>query len=212
MSTRLPYVSHIVLNAGVASFHTINFWQCITQLFTRPMAAITSPEFYSQHSGEISADNLGWIWQSNVFGHFVLVCCVSNWPRPTLLMTIQFRELEELLAKSPFECSRVIWCSSLEASPRFYDSEDWQLIKTSHSYESSKYEIDLISTTLDQVARQSTKLTKPIRHFVTEPGVCSTSISANLVGPFLDMIKVFTFYLVRAFDYPCVNPFAQFYR
>ena len=88
MSTRLPYVSHIVLNAGVASFHTINFWQCITQLFTRPMAAITSPEFYSQHSGEISADNLGWIWQSNVFGHFVLVCCLSNWPRPTSLMTL----------------------------------------------------------------------------------------------------------------------------
>ena len=109
---------------------------------------------------------------------------------------IQFRELEPLLSKAPFDAARVIWSSSLEASPTFYDSEDWQLIKTDHSYETAKYQIDLIATHLDQLARLS-MLTTPVRHFVSEPGVCSTLISQALVGPFTNLMKVLSFYLVR---------------
>ncbi|KAF8156142.1 3-keto sterol reductase [Pholiota molesta] len=180
---RVPYVTHLVCNAGVASFNCINWMTCLKQFLSHPMAAVTAPNFYLQHSGEISADNLGWVWQSNVFGHFIL-----------------FRELEDLLRKSPLDNSRVIWCSSVESSPKFYDSKDWQLKITEHSYESSKYQIDLIATNLDQLAVQTTPVSgKGVRHFISEPGVCSTSISAALVGPFLDMVKVFTFYVARLF-------------
>lgn len=70
---RFNYVSHLVCNAGVASFKAIDWIACCKQFATNPMAAITAPNFYSQHVGEMSADNLGWVWQSNVFGHFVLV-------------------------------------------------------------------------------------------------------------------------------------------
>ncbi|KAF8966502.1 3-keto sterol reductase [Flammula alnicola] len=183
---KVPYVSHLVCNAGVASFSGIDWLACFKQLAVSPMTAITAPEFYLQHEGEISPDNIGWVWQSNVFGHFVL-----------------FRELETLLAKSPFESSRVLWCSSLEASPKFYDSRDWQLKITEHSYESTKYQIDLIATNLDQLAVQSVPTNgKRIRHFITEPGVCSTTISQALVGPFLDILKVLLFYLGRLFGSP----------
>jgi 3-keto steroid reductase len=117
--------------------------------------------------------------------------------RLILNLPIQFRELEDLLSKSPLDNSRVIWCSSVESSPKFYDSKDWQLKITEHSYESSKYQIDLIATNLDQLAVQTTPVSgKRVRHFISEPGVCSTSISAALIGPFLDMVKVFTFYVV----------------
>lgn len=163
------------------------------------MAAVTAPNFYLQHSGEISVDNLGWVWQSNVFGHFILVCPshLNTTFRVILNLPIQFRELEDLLSKSPFDNSRVIWCSSLEASPKLYDSKDWQLKANEHSYESAKYQIDLIATNLDQLAVQTTPVSgQRVRHFVSEPGVCSTSISRALVGPFLDIVKVFTFYLV----------------
>lgn len=70
---RVPYVSHLVCNAGVASFSGMDWLACIKQLLASPMSAITAPGFYLQHTGEISVDNLGWVWQSNVFGHFVLV-------------------------------------------------------------------------------------------------------------------------------------------
>ena len=43
--------------------------------------------------------------------------------------------------KTRFDSARVIRSSSLDASPKFYDSENGQLTKTEHSYESSKYQI-----------------------------------------------------------------------
>ena len=111
----------------------------------------------------------------------------------------QFRELETLLYQTPYASSRVLWCSSLEASPKFYDSKDWQLKSTEHSYESTKYQIDLIACYLDQMAVKSNPAgEKKIRHLITEPGVCSTTISAAIAGPILDKIKVLLFYIVCA--------------
>jgi len=113
----------------------------------------------------------------------------------------QFRELETLLYQTPYASSRVLWCSSLEASPEFYDSKDWQLKTTEHSYESTKYQIDLIACHLDQMAVKTIPVgEKKIRHLITEPGVCSTTISAAIAGPILDKIKVLLFYLVCAFS------------
>ena len=101
------------------------------------------------------------------------------------------------MAKTPFDSARVIWCSSLEASPKFYDRDDWQLTKTAHSYESSKYQIDIIATNLDRIALNLDK-GKPIRHFISEPGLCDTSISRALIGRFLEYVKVFLFYFVSS--------------
>lgn len=99
------------------------------------------------------------------------------------------------MVKTPFDCARVIWSSSVEASFKFYDPEDWQLTKTDHSYECSKYQIDIIAINLDRMALNSNG-GKPIRHFVSEPGVCSTSIARALASGILDYIKLFLFYLV----------------
>ena len=99
------------------------------------------------------------------------------------------------MTKTPFESTRVIWSSSLEASPEFCDWEDWQLIKSEHSYESSKYQIDLIAINLDRMALNSHE-GKRIRHLVSHPGVCDTSISQTLAPGFLNYIKIFLFYFV----------------
>jgi 3-keto steroid reductase len=71
--------------------------------------------------------------------------------------------------------------------------------KTDHSYESVKYQIELIATTLDRIALRDSSSPKSIRHFVSHPGVASTKISTNLVafGGFLDTLKVWVFYVVR---------------
>lgn len=46
---------------------------CIRQILKEPIKAVTSPLYKLQNTGELSADGLGWAWQSNVFGHYVLV-------------------------------------------------------------------------------------------------------------------------------------------
>jgi len=109
--------------------------------------------------------------------------------------TLQFRELQPLLEASPTE-ARVIWSSSLEALPCFYDSEDWQLKNTDHSYEGSKYQIDLIATALEQQStiQETAPDSKRIRHFISQPGLCNTQVVP--VGMILDFIKVILFYLV----------------
>ncbi|KAF8803954.1 3-keto sterol reductase [Phlegmacium glaucopus] len=185
MRQKMPYVSHLVCNAGLASFKGINWPLCISRLIRDPVDTLARPDYYYQHVGEVSADNLGWVWQSNVFSHFVL-----------------FRELQDLMAKTPFDCARVIWSSSLEASPKSYESEDWQLTKTENSYQLSKYQIDIIATNLDRIALSSSE-GKRIRHLVSEPGVCSTSISRALVTGVLDYIKTLLFYFARL----CGSPY-----
>jgi 3-keto steroid reductase len=69
-----PYVSHLIMNAGIACFTGID-WICATkQVLTEPMVAFTMPVFNLQSSGDMSLDGLGYVWQSNVFGHYALVC------------------------------------------------------------------------------------------------------------------------------------------
>jgi len=185
VSKQYSYISHLIFNAGVANFTHIDWPTCVKQVASDFLNSITAPEFYVQSAGEVSVDGLGWIWQNNLFGHYVL-----------------FRALESLLQNSEYPAdSRVIWSSSLEASPNFYDDADWQLIKTKHSYESVKYQIDLVAAILDRHALQDSSSGKRIRHFVSHPGVCSTKISTALVthGGILDTLKVFVFYLGRIF-------------
>ena len=71
------------------------------------------------------------------------------------------------------------------------------MTKTGHSYESSKYQIDIIATNLDRIALNSNE-GKPIRHFVSEPGICSTSISRALVSGILDYMKILLLYFVSS--------------
>ncbi|KAG5645271.1 hypothetical protein DXG03_006573 [Asterophora parasitica] len=192
VKSKYPYISRLICNAGVASFSSIEWGPCFKQLLKEPMTAVTAPAYYGQHSGEISIDGLGWVWQCNLFGHYVL-----------------YRSIQDLLLASPPSLgARVVWMSSLEASPTFYDPEDWQLKKTGHSYESTKYQIDLIGTHLDRRALASSS-SRRIRHFITQPGVCSTNVADALVGPVLDVFKVILFYLARFFGSPhhAIDPY-----
>ncbi|KAF7301304.1 hypothetical protein MIND_00695400 [Mycena indigotica] len=186
VSQRHPYVSHLICNAGYAPFSHIIWPAAIRQLCTNFLETVTKPVFYAQTFGELTSDGLGHTFQCNFFGHYVL-----------------FRTLEPLLKNTAYSAdSRVIWCSSLEASPKFYDQADWQHIKNHHPYESTKYQIDLTGTILDLQSLQNKIVLKRVRHFVSQPGVAHTKISTNLVayGGFIDGLKLVLFYLARLFN------------
>ena len=102
-------------------------------------------------------------------------------------------------ASKPSLGARVIWTSSIEASPSFYNPEDWQLVRTEYSYAAAKYQIDLIATRLDCLAvqRGSRGASINIRHVITQPGIVGTNISGELIGWFMEAIKILTWYIVR---------------
>jgi 3-keto steroid reductase len=87
--------------------------------------------------------------------------------------------------------------SSLEARPKYYISSDYQLLSTSHSYEASKYQIDLLATQLDLKSQKGDDDPK-IRHFITQPGISCTNIDTALIGVVQQIFKILVFYLVRS--------------
>lgn len=71
---RYPYISHLICNAGCA------FWTGVDKILAAKVIvmkglswSITLPPFKLQHTGRMSADGLGCTWQSNVFGHYIMV-------------------------------------------------------------------------------------------------------------------------------------------
>lgn len=76
---RYPYVSHLVCNAGVAPFLGIS-WPLLFRQLWRDMfelnlfGLVTNPSYNVQRRAVMSDDGLGWTWQCNVFGHYILVC------------------------------------------------------------------------------------------------------------------------------------------
>ena len=92
--------------------------------------------------------------------------------------------------------ARLIWMGSLEGQPCWYDHDDWQLVKTDHSYEASKYEIDLIASTLNQRSLLPGGESKIVRHFVVHPGILHSNMTNGMVYAFFDTLKIVLFYIV----------------
>ena len=81
-------VSHLVCNAGVAPFLGIS-WTLLLQQLWRDMlelnvlGLVTNPQYNVQRREVVSDDGLGWTWQCNVFGHYILVCTSHIFTRVT---------------------------------------------------------------------------------------------------------------------------------
>ncbi len=208
-------MSHLVCNAGVAPFLRISWslllqqlWQdlCDLNLF----AFVTHPRYNIQRTAILSDDGLGWVWQCNVFGHYVIVRPLPPPPatrRPFGCVLTrsrdQCRALEAKLAasqtRSGFGPARVVWMSSLGAYADAFDADDWQLVQSERPYEGSKFQNDLVCTELARRAGPSP--TAAVRHITVHPGVVDSLIDAALVGSFSAKIKLVVMYLVRCLSF-----------
>ncbi|KZT27062.1 NAD(P)-binding protein [Neolentinus lepideus HHB14362 ss-1] len=174
-----PFVSHLICNAGVVDLIGLVWGTAIKEVLTSPLKALTAPSFYRQSVGQMSGDGLGWVWQCNVFGHYML-----------------YRTLQRQLSSIPdsLRPARVIWTSSLEGHRSSLDLDDYQLLRTDHSYEASKYQAELIGIHLSRQTAAEGK----IRHLVVHPGVVHTNVFAAALTWFTDTLKILAFYVARA--------------
>ena len=190
-----------MLNAGAASFVTLDWFKFIATFILHPVVTLTVVSYIVQAIGERSNDGFGYIWQCNVFGPYLFVS--SSSPQPVLCthrthsqcIFHQYRELQPLLeafhsrsdVRDHHYPSRVLWTTSLEAT-HFYRPHDWQPVETDHSYEASKYQIELLATQLEERALRSEEQTdRPakVRHVLIHPGVASSGIAVHLVSPII---------------------------
>ncbi|KAI5788862.1 hypothetical protein DFH27DRAFT_212881 [Peziza echinospora] len=200
----------VFLNAGILSTTTpgrgVDWPLAIYHVVTNPLHALTTPEYKIQVPSEVvlqippsssgktttcppevtaSEDGLGYLFCSNVFGHYVLV---------NLLQPLLTRK-----KNSPHPRARVVWTSSLEANPACYTPTDIQCLQGTHPYESSKYLTDVLALTHESSpSAKATCADKDIlrpRYLLTHPAVCATGIS-NL-PPVLWYLMLAAFYIAR---------------
>ena len=210
-------MSHLIFNAGTATYSHLDIPGFVYDLCTHLIFAIQHPTRNIQVNGVLSKDNLGYAWQCNVFGHYVLV----SYPfssfyalRSNRVPYPQYRHVQHLLvnyAHASGRSARVLWMSSLDAEPTFNPADDWQLTKTMHSYQASKFQIELIATELERRtleaqetgrASSMSELVAPhgeIHHFVVSPGVTATNMSSllNIPLPGWRWLMLTAFFLVR---------------
>jgi 3-keto steroid reductase len=74
---RYPYITHIFCNAGVGAFEGVDWAKAICQILRNPIEAMTYPCYKIQRKGQLSEDGLGWVWQCNVLGHYLMVGTIS---------------------------------------------------------------------------------------------------------------------------------------
>lgn len=77
---RYPYLNHLVLNAGTASFIAIDWLKLIVPFILHPVVTLTVVSYLIQGIGERSNDGLGYTWQCNVFGPYIFVSLFSHIP------------------------------------------------------------------------------------------------------------------------------------
>ncbi|KAF8583988.1 hypothetical protein K439DRAFT_1389992 [Ramaria rubella] len=176
---RYPYITHLILNAGMLNMSGLDILTGFKQLISHPMDFLTTPRYVIQPIGIESSDGLGLVWQCNVFGHYVL-----------------FRLLEPLLIRNPYHDSRIEWLSSLDAIPEDYDPKDPQLRQAKFSYQASKYQIDLLCAELARIAIPQNNEIR-MSHLLVHPGVCHTSMTDSVLNFALTFLKILSFYVIR---------------
>lgn len=153
-NVRVPRLDAVIFNAGFGGWTGFSFLGAMKAFLTAGIvAAVTWPEFKIDtvgavvpgRSGKATAERmaagmekqdnavLGAVFCSNVFGHYVLG-----------------HALLPLLAREPGDAVRpgkIIWTSSIEASPAHFRLDDLQGVTGRGSYESSKRLTDILALT-----------------------------------------------------------------
>ncbi|KAJ2784042.1 hypothetical protein H4R18_001355 [Coemansia javaensis] len=161
----------LACNAGAMPIAGLSAAGIARGLLTHPVAFLESSEALCQRRGLLSADGLGLTFQTNVFGHYLLI-----------------HRLLPALARAG---GRVVWTGSA-ASRLDFAPADYQHVHGPTPYESSKHIIDQIAAPLDA------RLQKHGVHcYVVEPGnVCSAFMAAIGIPLFSGLVLV-VFYLLR---------------
>ncbi|WFD30766.1 3beta-hydroxysteroid 3-dehydrogenase [Malassezia sp. CBS 17886] len=180
---RVPYLTHVVLNAGGSDFTGVNWLLAAWQMLTAFHGALTIPSFKQQRVGATSSDGYGWVWQVNVGMHYALVS-----------------HLMDALRASPYATpSRVVWTGSLEARAADFHMDDIQCVDphvTPHPYESTKYQCELTAIGMDARLRATGDAHAP-RAFSAHPGIVATNIFGGVIHAWLLVLMKAAFYVAR---------------
>uniref|UniRef100_A0A2K6NK49 3-keto-steroid reductase/17-beta-hydroxysteroid dehydrogenase 7 n=1 Tax=Rhinopithecus roxellana TaxID=61622 RepID=A0A2K6NK49_RHIRO len=177
LKQRFQRLDCIYLNAGIMPNPQLNIKALFFGLFSRKVIHMFSTaEGLLTQGDKITADGLQEVFETNVFGHFILI-----------------RELEPLLCHSDSP-SQLIWTSSRNARKSNFSLEDFQHSKGKEPYSSSKYATDLLSVALNRNFNQ-----QGLYSNVVCPGTALTNLTYGILPPFIWTLLMPAILLLRFF-------------
>ncbi|XP_008047300.1 3-keto-steroid reductase isoform X1 [Carlito syrichta] len=177
LKQRFQRLDYVYLNAGIMPNPHLNIKAFFSGLFSRKVIHMFSTaEGLLTQDDKITADGLQEVFETNVFGHFILV-----------------RELEPLLCHSD-NPSQLIWTSSRSARKSNFSLEDFQHSKGKEPYSSSKYATDLLNVALNRNFNQ-----QGLYSSVVCPGTVLTNMTYGILPPFLWTLLIPVIWLLRFF-------------
>uniref|UniRef100_A0A8C8YIN3 3-keto-steroid reductase/17-beta-hydroxysteroid dehydrogenase 7 n=1 Tax=Prolemur simus TaxID=1328070 RepID=A0A8C8YIN3_PROSS len=177
LKQRFQRLDFVYLNAGIMPNPQLNIRALFSGLFSRKVIHMFSTaEGLLTQVDKITADGLQEVFETNVFGHFILI-----------------RELEPLLCHSD-NPSQLIWTSSRNAKKSLFSLEDFQHSKGQEPYSSSKYATDLLNVALNRNFNQ-----RGLYSSVVCPGTVLTNLTYGILPPFIWTLLMPIIWLLRFF-------------
>ncbi|XP_075420306.1 3-keto-steroid reductase/17-beta-hydroxysteroid dehydrogenase 7 [Tenrec ecaudatus] len=177
LKQRFQRLDYVYLNAGIMPNPQLNIKALLSCLFSRKVIQVFSTaEGLLTQQNRITADGLQEVFETNVFGHFIL-----------------FRELEPLMFHSDHP-SQLIWTSSRNARESNFSLEDYQHSNGQEPYSSSKYATDLLSLALNRKFNQ-----QGLYSSVVCPGTVLTNLTYGILPPFMWTLLLPIIWLLRFF-------------
>jgi 3-keto steroid reductase len=177
-------IDYIYLNAAQGVYQGIDWLGATVECCTNPIKGVTYPTYKIQKVGVKSKDNLGLVFQSNVFGPYYFIHKL-----------IQYKLFEN--SKDP----RIIWISSVMSKPSYLSMDDLQLLKSNESYEGSKRLVDLIHLATYKKLLKNYK----IKQYLTHPGILTSFSFFKFLNPFTYYGMLLLFYIARFLGSPWHN-------
>ena len=171
LDKRYTRIDYLFINAAQGVYGGIDWLQAVVEVFQNPIQAVTNPTYKLQRTGVESADNMGLVFQANVFGPYYLI-----------------HRIKHLLANG----GRIIWIGSLMSHPKYLSFNDLQLLRSPESYEGSKRLVDLLHFgTYKQLKKEG------VNQYLVHPGIFTCFSFFQFLNVFTYYGMLALFYLAR---------------
>lgn len=146
LNKKFSHIDYVFINAAQGCYSGINWFQAFKDITHNLLDAVTFPTYKIQRVGVKSADDMGLVFQGNVFGPYYFL-----------------RKLEGLLSGG----GRIVWILSVMSDSKYLSFDDLQLLKTPEPYEGSKRLVDLVHAGTFASLKQK----HDIHSYVVHPGI-----------------------------------------
>lgn len=173
-------INYFFVNAAQGVYDGIDWVGATKQVCCNIIESVTNPNYRIQRVGVKSRDDLGLVFQANVFGPYYLI-----------------HKILPLLSAGK---AKVVWISSLMSDPKFLSLNDIQMIKSDTTYEGSKRLVDILHLATYKDLRKDA-----VHQYLVQPGIFISHSFSVYLNLFTYYGMLWLFYIARWIGSPWHN-------